>query len=136
MAGRGCTIIIKLLGGANGQGDIEELSLPVALHSPLHVLRDQLFQIVRIAPPEQVLILCDLSDPDRNSDVLLNGRDFMTLSECGITSGSVLTLHALGLSAEKKQTLLVEAFSNKAIENHQNIQVLETDISPEEADHR
>lgn len=139
MAGRGCTIIVKLLGGFNGQGGgTEELSLPVALHSPLHVLRDQLFQIVGIAPTDQVLILCDLTDLDRNSDVLLMGKDYMTLNECGIDNGSVLTLHALGLSAEKKQSLLLEAFAadNSNDEVNKNTHILQTDVSPAEADHR
>jgi hypothetical protein len=136
MAGRGCIITVKLLGGSNGTGETEELTLPVALHSPLIVLRQQLYQIVSIAPTDQVLILCDMSDPDRNSDLLLTGRDDMTLHECGIQHGSILTLHALGLSAEKKQQLLIAAFAEKLNEKNPNIQVLETDISPADADHR
>lgn len=138
MSGRGCIITVKLLGGLNGTSDTEteELTLPVALHSPLSVLREQLHQIVSIAPTDQVLILCDLSDPDRNSDLLLVGRDHMTLNECGFQNGSILTLHALGLSAEKKQRLLIAAFAEKVNEKNPNIQVLHTDISPADADHR
>ena len=86
MAGRGCTITIKLLGSL-GPGSVEDISLPVALHSPLIVLKQELAEFVAIRPADQVLILCDLSDPDRNSDVLLTGRDDFTLSECGVRNG-------------------------------------------------
>lgn len=139
MAGRGCTIVIKVLGGSTGNGDIEDLSLPVALHSPLEILRDQLTEIVGIPPQDQVLILCDLSDPDRNSDILLNGRDFMTLRACGIRNGSVLTLHALGVTAERKQKMAKEALSKKLIAediNAKPLSYLQTKITPEKADHR
>ncbi|KAJ1380155.1 hypothetical protein B484DRAFT_412139 [Ochromonadaceae sp. CCMP2298] len=113
MAGRGCTIVVKVLGGSTGAGEIEELSLPVALHSPLQVLKEQLTEIVGIPVGDQVLILCDLSDPDRNSDVLLVGRDFMTLRSCGIKSGTTLTLHALGVTAEEKQRMTMDALAKK-----------------------
>lgn len=94
MAGRGVTITINVL---EGQSDkVETLHLPVALHSPLEVLKQQLQDIVGIAVREQVLILLDLSDPDRNRDVLLIGRDHESLRQCGIRRNSVLTLHALG----------------------------------------
>lgn len=43
MSGRGVTITIKVLGGTSGKGT-EDMSLPVALHSPLEVLKEQLSQ--------------------------------------------------------------------------------------------
>lgn len=139
MAGRGCTIIVKLLGGSTGDGEVEELCLPVALHSPLQVLKEQLMSIVGIPITAQVLILCDLSDPDRNSDVLLSGREGSTLRACGIRNGSTLTLHALGISNERKLKLANDAWSKKAgpadSEETPRI-VLSTKISPAEANHR
>lgn len=136
MAGRGCTIVIKVLGGANGE--IENLSLPVALHSPLEVLKDQLHAVIGIAPNEQVLILCDLSDPERNSDVLLTGRDFMSLRDCNIRNGSVLTLHASSLSAERKQKLLHdEILAHEAAHvSSKPVYSLDTPITAAEANHR
>lgn len=139
MAGRGCTIIIKLLGGSTGNGEVEELCLPVALHSPLQVLKEQLMDIVGIPIPAQVLILCDLTDPDRNSDVLLTGREGSTLRQCGIRNGSTLTLHALGLSNELKQKLTRDAWSKKAgglDPNEPPRIVLSTPITAAEANHR
>jgi hypothetical protein len=137
MAGRGCSITIKVLGGASGTGETENLSLPVALHSPLEVLKNQLQQIVGIPPESQVLILCDLSDPDRNNDQLLAGRDHLTLRQCGIATGSVLTLHALGISAEQKQKMLTEAFSTKKLEVFdREVFALDTPITAAEANHR
>ena len=142
MSGRGCTITVKVLDSVSsdrsGQYDTDDLSLPVALHSPLEVLKNQLTEIVGIPIQDQVLILCNLSDPDRNSDVLLSGRDFMTLKACGIKNGSVLTLHALGLSAELKQKLLKDALAKKVeIQNYNNkpIHSLPTLITAAEADH-
>ncbi len=143
MAGRGCTILIKLLGGANGVGETEDISLPVALHSPLIVLKEQLQTVVSIAPVDQVLILCDLTDPERNSDVLLTGRDHVALVDCGIQNGSVLTLHALGLSAERKQKMMLEAFSSNIKDSPANncmperqVFSLDTPISAAQANHR
>jgi hypothetical protein len=138
MAGRGCIILIKLL-GASGGGEIEDISLPVALHSPLEVLKQQLFQLVAIPPRDQVLILCDLTDPERNSDRLLQGFDSLSLRDCGIRNNSVLTLHALGMPAEQSQHLMVEALrgnQNQEISSGRNKQVLSTDIGPADADHR
>ena len=94
MAGRGCTICIQILGGATGDGEIEEINLPVAVHSPLEVLKEQLEEICGIPLKDQVLILCDLSDPDRNSDRLL--QENITLYQTGIRNKSVLTLHGNG----------------------------------------
>ncbi|RYY81639.1 hypothetical protein EON63_14995 [archaeon] len=97
MAGRGCTITIKLLGSL-GPGSVEHISLPVALHSPLQVLKQELAEFVSIRPADQVLILCDLSDPDRNSDVLLTGRDELTLHECGLKNGEKICIPNLNVS--------------------------------------
>jgi len=156
MAGRGCTITIKVLDtgrSSNNKNDSttittdnndddDDLSLPVALHSPLEVLKHQLTEIIGIPIQDQVLILCNLNDPDRNSDILLTGRDFMTLNACGIKNGSVLTLHALGLSSELKQKLMKEALlkKNHNINNNNNfnnkpIYSLTTDITAAEANH-
>lgn len=96
----GCTIKVEVLRG--NDEEVEVLSLPVALHSPLEVLREQLENLTNIEMTSQVLILCDLTDAERNSDVLLQGRDHMSLRDCNIRNGSVLTLHALGLGAQRK----------------------------------
>lgn len=137
MAGRGCTITIKLLGGASGEGETEDITLPVALHSPLDVLKDQLHQLVQIQPADQVLILLDLDDPDRNSDVLLTGRDFQSLREIGIRNGSILSLHALGMSAEKQQLMMKEVLSGGSEQKDlEVIHTLDTRVSAAEADHR
>ena len=48
MSGRGCTITVKVLGGSSDNDGIEELRLPVALHSPLEILKAQLEDIVGI----------------------------------------------------------------------------------------
>jgi hypothetical protein len=108
MAGRGVTIRIQVLRGA----ETHEISLPVALHSPLEVLRDQLESLTNIHLHDQVLILCNLSDAERNSDVLLSGRDHMSLRDCGIRNNSVLTLHALGQQAQNGMSM--EAIVNSA----------------------
>lgn len=140
MANRGCTIVIKILGGSTGNGDVEDMSLPVALHSPLQVLKEQLMDIIGIPVQDQVLILCNLSDPDRNSDILLSGRDFDTLRTCGIRNGSTLTLHALGISAELKQHLTKQAMSagkeTRADPNEKPRITLSTTIGAADADHR
>jgi hypothetical protein len=140
MSGRGCTITIKILGGSTGNGEVEDMSLPVALHSPLLVLKEQLMDIVGIPLQDQVLILCDLTDPDRNNDKLLNGRDHNTLRTCGIMNGSTLTLHALGISAEQKQQLTKDAMSNKKADckdkNEKPRITLSTPIGAADADHR
>lgn len=139
MAGRGCSITIKVLGGTTGNGgQVEDLSLPVALHSPLHVLKAQLMDIVGIPTVAQVLILCDLTDPDRNSDVLLTGRDSLSLHNCGIRPGSVLTLHALGISAEMQQRMAREALndSRQCVSDDLPLYTLSTPITAAEADHR
>ena len=113
MANRGCTVCITILGGSSGGGENEDLSLPVALHSPLSVLKEQLEDLTDIATADQVLILCDLSDAERNNDKLLEGRDYMSLRDCGIRNGAVMTLHALGMSAERKQKMQKEAMKRK-----------------------
>ena len=114
MAGRGCVIHIKILStGNNDQQPTEEISLPVALHSPLEILRDEIERLTNIERNDQVLILCDFTDLERNSDVLLDGRDSLSLRDCGIKNNSILTLHALGVSAERRMRLMDEAFSKK-----------------------
>ena len=90
-------------------GGMQEMALPVALHSPLTIFKEQLASCTGISPGEQVLILCDLSDPDRNSDVHLDSAyDNMSLRDCGFKNGLVFTLHALGISAERAQKLQAE----------------------------
>ena len=95
--------------------------------------------IVGIPVSAQVLILCDLTDPDRNSDRLLSGWEASTLRACGIRNGAVLTLHALGISAEQKQKLTKDAWAKKddgfdpyAAPRH----TLPTYISAADANHR
>lgn len=84
-----------------------------------------------------MLILCDFSDPERNSDVLLTGRDHMSLRECGIRNNSILTLHALGISAERRIHLMKEAFKAKdsgVVKDPKTI-TLKTNITPSQANH-
>jgi len=138
MAGRGCSIVIEVLGGSSSNDSVEELRLPVALHSPLEVLKEQLEQLVGISMESQVLILLDLTDPERNHDLLLIGRDHESLRNCGIKNGSVLTLHALGLTAERKQKLTKDAINKKiplVNTTTEKIYSLITPIGPKEADH-
>ncbi len=134
MAGRGCTILVKVLASDRS----EDLTLPVALHSPLEVLRDQLVTLTNIQINDQVLILCDLSDPERNNDVVLERQnDNLSLRECGLQHGSVLTLHALGLSAEQRTVVLKSDLKHKmnALEAERPTLTLTTRISPARADH-
>lgn len=83
--------------------ETEEVSLPVALHSPLHVLKEQLEELSGITQPSQVLILCDLDDPDRNRDILLTGREYDSLFDIGIRNGSYLTLHRVGANRRPEE---------------------------------
>ena len=140
MAGRGCTISIKLLTVAGDERDEESnhISLPVALHTPLIVLKEQLHSIVGIPPSNQVLILCDLSDSNRNSDILLMGRDEESLRSCGIQGGSILTLHALGMAAELQQSMMKRALASKVsiIQNQHQLNELRTPITASQANHR
>jgi hypothetical protein len=138
MAGRGCTIVVKLLGGSSGNSVTEDISLPVALHSPLQVLKEQLASLVQISTADQVLILCDLNDLERNSDKLLSGSEFSSLRDCGIRNGSVLTLHALGMCAEKKQTMARDALNSKVVEveSKEKVYTLDTETTAAEANHR
>ena len=144
MAGRGCTVSIAILGGAGGDGQNEELSLPVALHSPLSVLKEQLEELTGINVRDQVMILCDLTDIERNNDVLLEGRDYMSLRELQIKNGSVITLHALGMCAEKKHKMIKEAVkkmtdvnndSNVILKESEIIRTLGTKITAAQANH-
>ena len=132
MAGRGCTICIQIL---NSDLKVESINLPVALHSPLTVLKQQLAPFCGIPESQQVLILCDLSDPDRNNDKLL--CENVSLAEHGIKNNSVLTLHALGLSVEKKQELTIQALqklSEKPV-FEENLFTLHSKVSASEANH-
>lgn len=147
MAGRGCTVCITILGGTDTSAaesvKNEELRLPVALHSPLSVLKEQLADLTGIDVAAQVIILCDLSDVERNNDKLLEGRDYMSLRDCGIKNGSVMTLHALGLSAEryaaerklKMQKAAGDTMSDVCIREEDRKRTLETPITTAKADH-
>lgn len=76
------------------------LPLYVALHTPLEVLRGQLEEQTGFIPNEQVLILCDLADRDRNSDQLLDEKyNHCSLYDCNIREGSTLSLHPMSISA-------------------------------------
>ena len=60
----------------------------------------------------------------------------MSLRECGIRPGSTLTLHALGMSAEKKQQMTEQAFATmKAESENEGTVVLDTPTTAEQADH-
>lgn len=91
---------------------------------------------------DQVLILCDLSDPERNSDMLLQGLDSSSLRECGVSSDSFLTLHALGLCAERQQEITKLAQANegdkKCSEKDERspLHTLNTPITAAQANHR
>lgn len=144
MAGRGCTVCITILGGTDSKSSTnEELSLPVALHSPLSVLKEQLEELTGIAAADQVVILCDLSDVERNNDKLLEGRDYMSLGDCGIKDGAVMTLHALGLSAEryaaerklKMQKITKETTEQLHVKEEDKKRTLETRVTAAGADH-
>lgn len=142
MSGRGCTITIKILPSTvnedpNNIDQTQEISLPVALHSPLEVLREQIERLTQITTSDQVLILCDMTDPDRNNDLLLDGRNHMSLRECGIKNGSLLTLHALGISAEKRMSYLKE-ICRKKMQQSTNVKpptFIDTTVSPANTDH-
>lgn len=140
MSGRGCSITISLLGSG---GNVEDIRLPVALHSPLLVLKQQLQTLVGIEVNNQVLILLDLTDPNRNNDLLLLGRDHASLRECGIKFDSTLTLHALGINAEKKQAALRDklfeslhkAHVSKVLRPQEVVHTIQTSITAADADH-
>jgi hypothetical protein len=99
-------------------------------------LRDHLSEITGITSPSQVLILCDLTDPDRNRDVLLTGsHDYQSLFECGIRDGSFLTLHPIGISRQLQRNQ-EEANSQRAIEEEEiDVYSVATTITPAQADH-
>ena len=120
--------------------ETDEITLPVALHRPLLVLKELLQDISHIEVSNQVLILCDLSDPDRNNDIHLDStKDEMTLFQCGVTQGSVLGLHALGVN-----TSHVEHFSDyhknnqsarSGVGDPRLLHTISTDITPDQANH-
>jgi hypothetical protein len=104
--------------------------------SPLHVLRDHLREITGITSPSQVLILCDLTDPDRNRDVLLTAgtHDYQSLFECGIRDGSLLTLHPIGISRQIQRN---QEANNQQVneEEESDVYSVVTSITPAQADH-
>jgi len=133
MAGRGCVITVQVLGSLNNNHDI---SLPVALHSPLEVLKQQLASLTGIPIQIQVLILCDLTDPERNNDKELSGLDSISLRDLGIKNNSFLTLHGVGLTSSR--TELLNAALKKKLETNPidtDSKVLMTTIQPAEANH-
>ena len=120
MSGRGCSITVYVNPGSSAtsatvfgerttMSKIQEhengmigwvLPLFVALHTPLEVLRGQLEEQTGFVPHSQVLILCDLSDPDRNNDHLLDDQfDHYSLYDCNIREGSILSLHPIGATS-------------------------------------
>ena len=134
MAGRGCVITVQVLG--NGSNNNHDISLPVALHSPLEVLKTQLGSLTGIPIQIQVLILCDLSDPERNNDKELSGLDSISLREIGIKNNSFLTLHGVGLTSSR--TELLNAALKKKLESNPidtDSEVLMTNIQPKDANH-
>ena len=156
MAGRGCSITVYVNPGSTVTSTIVfgertnvfhiqhhdngmvgwALPLFVALHTPLEVLREQLQQQTGFDPKSQVLILCDLSDKDRNNDNLLgNELDHCSLFECGVREGSILSLHPIG-SCENKTD---EKDDNEELQSAQIEEIetytLSTPITAAEADH-
>ena len=142
MAGRGCTVKVQVLNPSRGGDGIDEIFLPVALHSPLLVFKQRLAECSDIDVNDQVLIFCDLSDPDRNSDVVLNqDYDNISLRDCNFTADSLLTLHALGMSAERRAALLRSAATNAEAEKQalelktRNTVIMATPTTAANADH-
>lgn len=112
------------------------LPLFVALHTPLEVLRGQLEEQTGYSPDSQVLILCDLSDKDRNNDhVLDNQYDHYSLYDCNIREGSVLSLHPVGTtissSENEDEIYLGASVSSSQQETH----TISTPITAAQADH-
>jgi hypothetical protein len=124
MSGRGCSITVYVNPGSSATtatvfGEktsfthVQEhengmsgwvLPLFVALHTPLEVLRGQLEEQTGFTPDAQVLILCDLSDSDRNKDCLLDDQyNHHSLYDCNIREGSILSLHPIGSSNNKTE---------------------------------
>lgn len=88
-------------------------------------------ELTGITPASQVLILCDLSDPDRNRDVLLTGRDYESLFECGIRENSFLTLHPIGIVRQTTQSQETKT----EIDDGPDVYVVSTTITPAQANH-
>ena len=156
MSGRGCAITVYvnpgssantaiILGERTAVTHIQEhengmvgwvLPLFVALHTPLEVLRGQLEEQSGFAPELQVLILCDLTDKDRNHDQLLDDQyDHCSLYDCNIREGSILSLHRIGTSGSKTEgeedEENIASSSIPAVETH----LITTPISAAQADH-
>ena len=137
MSGRGAVITIRLLRDAVANDTVEEISLPVALHSRLEILKEELLHQTGIPIETQVLILLDLSDRDRNNDKVLTENE-VSLKACGIKNGSVLSLHALGLENERQSlayTLSLNSNDKQSSEKEETIHILETRVAPKDADH-
>ncbi len=131
MAGRGCTITVQVLSSSSA----DEMSLPVALHSPIEVLRGQLEHLTNIPVSKQVLILCDMSDPDRNNDELLDQRN-MTLRSLGLKNGSVLTLHSISLEDDSLMSNRKNVLKKMMTpEMDPNLNKLSTRITASQANH-
>lgn len=94
-------------------------------------MRDHLQELTGISSASQVLILCDLSDPDRNRDVLLTGRDYESLFECGIREDSFLTLHPIGIIRQPSQS----HEKKTEIDDGPDVYAILTPITPAQADH-
>ena len=131
MAGRGCLITVQILSDQEGGGStMEERTLPVALHSPLEVLKEQLQGISGIPAPQQVLILLDLSDPDRNSDRVIDHPGHCSLRDIGVRNNSVLSLHSLGIVGKRVARAGGECSGREEV-----VYTLNTLIPPNRADH-
>ncbi len=139
MAGRGCTVTVRISRVVDEELVVDEITLPIALHSPLHVLKIMLQNISGISAEAQVLILCDLTDPDRNNDVHLeDSMDDSTLFQCGLREDSTLTLHSSGIGVPrnatnfrgKKNTAIVPVVTDR-----RPLKLITTRIAPGEANH-
>jgi hypothetical protein len=129
MSGRGCTLHFEI---TKHSGETNNVDVSVAAHSPLIVLKERLEELSDILIADQAIILCDLSDRDRNNDRLLSTTDDMkSLVECGIVDGSHLTLHPIGKSLKRSSSSQSSSVENTSQEVH----YAPTPISPAQADH-
>jgi hypothetical protein len=98
----------------------------------VEVLLEQLGNISKIPVEQQVLILLNLDDPDRNTDrvIDLEAAGHRSLREIGIVNNAVLTLHSLGAvkqSAKERRVIIAK----KPEIRHR----LNTVVHPRQADH-
>lgn len=138
MAGRGSVIYIKLLGDLAQLFTAEDIPYEVAMHTPLHVFKDQLAARFKVPTPDQVLQLCDRRILDGSKDILLNGKDGLTLQSCGIREGSLLSLHSLNIMSISKDSTSSSSKKENKSKSNPLLPILNiiTKVPPNIADHR